>query len=223
MQVVMNYRIPLVIWGENPQFEYGNVGDEGPGASALRQKTNAAIDNKDAAHWLSEGVTEQDLISFQHPTEEELRNAGVEAIFMSHYIRWDSRITKDFALERGMTIRPKGELLGTGGYWDFEQLDDEIPIISHLMKYIKFGYGRATDQACRDIRWGYITREEGLRLAKEYDGHCNPDYIKRYCEYIGITEQEFWKVADSFRNPKIWKNINGKWESQLEYEYETAK
>lgn len=91
-------------------------------------------------------------------------------------------------------------------------MDDEIPVVSHLLKYLKYGYGRATDQACRDIRWGYITREEGLRLVKKYDGHCNPDYIKRYCNYIGITIEEFWKVADSFRGPNIWKKVNGKWQ-----------
>jgi len=60
-------------------------------------------------------------------------------------------------------------------------------------------------------------------LAREYDGHCNPDYIKRYCEYIGITVEEFWKVANSFRNPKIWKKVNGKWELDLDYDMETEQ
>jgi len=219
MQVAMNYKIPLVIWGENPQYEYGNKG-EGLGASAAKQKTCCALNNQDADYWCIKGVTPQDLISFQHPAEDELKNAGVISIYISYYVRFDSRKNAKFAIERGLSIRPKNELLGTGGYWESEQLDDEIPVVSHLLKYIKFGYGRATDQACRDIRWGYITREEGLRLAKKYDGHCNPDYIKRHCSYIGITIKEFWKVADSFRNPNIWKKVNGKW--QLKFQEENA-
>lgn len=222
MHVAINYAIPLVIWGENPQFEYGNEG-EGLAGSAAQQKTCCALSNQGAAHWVGDGVTLQDLISFQHPTENELKAAGVTAIYLSYYIRWDSHNTRDFAVERGLSIRPTRELLGTGGYWNFEQLDDEIPIISHLLKYLKYGYGRATDQACRDIRWGYITREEGLRLAQEYDGHCNPDYIRRYCDYIGTTEQEFWRVADSFRNSDIWEQVDGKWKLNLEYVHVAAE
>lgn len=218
MRIAMNYGIPLVVWGENPQFEYGNEG-EGLAASAARQKSCCALSSQDATHWVKEDVTPEDLVSFQHPTEDELGKAGVKAIYLSYYIKFDSRKIGEFAIKRGLTIRPKHEVPGTGGYWDFEQLDDEIPIVSHLFKYLKYGYGRATDQACRDIRWGYITRDEGLKLAQKYDGHCNPDYIKRYCDYIGITVEEFWRVADSFRNPDIWKKVNGIWELGLEYAY----
>ena len=211
MRVAMNYAIPLVIWGENPQFEYGNEGDVDKGASAAKQKDIAALAGQNANVWIDEGITKKDLVAFQHPTEEELRKSGVTAVYLSYYIYWDSRETASFAVKHGLTTRPKHELLGTGGYWDFEQLDDEIPIISHLLKYIKYGYGRATDQACRDIREGHITREQGLKLADEYDGHCNADYIRQYCDYIGITEEEFWRIADSFRNKNIWKKQNTKW------------
>ena len=205
MRVAINYKIPLVFWGENPQFEYGNEGDVSKGASAAKQKSCCALSGQDANVWAGKGIIEKDLISFQHPTEKELKNAGITAVYLSYYVHWDSRKTAEFAIKRGLTTRPKNEVLGTGGYWDFEQLDDEIPIISHLLKYVKYGYGRATDQACRDIRGGYITREKGLKLAKKYDGHCNPDYIKRYCDYIGITKKKFWQIANIFRNKKIWK------------------
>jgi N-acetyl sugar amidotransferase len=195
MQVAINYKIPLVIWGEDPQMDYGN-----PGASGADDQSNHdALKGQTAAHWLSENITEEDLIPYQHPTQAELKAAGVRVIYLSHYIPFEAQRNAKIAIEHGLTIRPAADVKGTGGYWDFEQLDDEIPILSHLLKYIKFGYGRATDQACRDIRWGYITREVGLRLAAEYDGKCNPDYIKRYCKYIGISESEFWNIANSFK------------------------
>lgn len=198
MRVAINNNIPLVFWGENPQFEYGNVG-KGQGASANSQKYCAALEGKDANHWISEGITQQDLLSFQHPSEEELEHAGITSVYLSHYVYWDSRKIAEFAIKNGLTIRPENELMGTGGYWDFEQLDDEIPIISHLLKYLKYGYGRATDQACRDIRAGHITRQEGLKLAEKYDGHIDPEYIRNYCNYIGITIREFWDIAETFK------------------------
>ena len=198
MQVAINYKIPLVIWGEDSAFEYGNIGEDTKG-SASKQKDYSAINGRDAKELCNGLITENDLLSFQHPTKKELEKARVKSIFLSYYVNWNSRVTADFALKQGLTIRTPDELEGTGGYWDFEQLDDEIPIISHLMKYIKFGFGRATDQACRDIRNGHITREEGLKLAKKYDGKCNPEYIRRYCDYIGITVREFWDITEKWK------------------------
>jgi len=195
MQVAINYEIPLVIWGEDPQHDYGN-----PGASGADDQANHdALRGQRADHWASENISEEDLIAYQHPSKAALDQAGVKVIYLSSYIPFEAQRNAKIAIDHGLTIRPDSELEGTGGYWNFEQLDDEIPIISHLLKFIKYGYGRATDQVCRDIRWGYITREEGLALAKKYDGKCNPDYIKRYCEFVGISEDEFWKLAKKWQ------------------------
>ena len=160
--LAINYKVPLVFWNENALFEYGNVGDEGPGGSANRLKTCSALKNQDADFWVRDDITLQDLASYQHPTEEELNKAGVKAIFIGHYIRFDSRKIGKFAIEKGLTVRPKNELVGSGAYRDFEQLDDETSVISHLLKYIKYGYGMATDHACRDIRWCYIFVSSGF-------------------------------------------------------------
>lgn len=200
--------IPFVLWGEGAQH-YGNVGTH-KGGSAAVQKDCAALAGANASHWLGDGVAESDLISFQHPSEEEIEDAGVEAMYLSHYIRWDSRMTGAFAVMRGLEIRPDYEIWKSGGYWPFEQLDDEGPIVSHLLKHIKFGYGRATDQACRDIRMGYITREEGLQLAKMFDGLIAPEYLQRYCDYLRITTDEFWAIANKWRGD-MWEAIDGEW------------
>lgn len=199
VRVAMQYKIPLIIWGENTQLMYGNPGGS---EDASEQKNIGGLWGRDATHWLCEGVREKDLISFQHPTSQEIKDAGVKAIYLGDYIQWDSRKVAEFAIEHGMETRPDEELLGTGGFWPFEQLDDEFPVIGHNIKFQKFGYGRATDQACRDIRCGYIDREEGFGLARKYDGQLNPYYVERFCKYIGITEREFYMVCESFyRNP----------------------
>ena len=45
----------------------------------------------------------------------------------------------------------------------FQDLDDRYENGAHdYLKYIKFGYSRATDHACKDIRTGYLSREEGI-------------------------------------------------------------
>jgi len=217
MQVAINYKIPLVTLGENALFEYGNKGDDHDAFAAQRRDINV-MNNQGADHWVSPGITFDKLLSYKHPNAEEFKEAGVKSIYMSYFVNWDSQQTAEFAIKRGLSVRPPCELKGTGGYWDFEQLDDEIPVISHLLKYLKFGFGRATDQACRDLRAGHINREQALYLAKKYDGHCDLDYIRRFCDYIGITIEEFWKVADSFRDPKVWQKQGDQWKLKLKYE-----
>jgi len=213
-RVAIQYNVGLIMWAENPQQIYGNPGNV---KDASEQRNIGGLWGRPAKHWVWEGVTEQDLISFEHPEPEEIKEANVKAIYLSDYEKWDSRIVAKFAIEHGLEVRPdeegigigpkfkpeyERELLGTGGYWNFEQLDDESPIIGHYLKWQKFGYGRATDHACRDIRCGYITREQGLVLAHKYDGCLNPEYIERFCRYIDITNEEFHRVCRTFyRNP----------------------
>lgn len=200
VRMALQFKIPLIFWAEDPQFEYGNPGKVD---DAYDQRFIAGLWGRPASHWACKGVPESSLIPFEHPTASEMINGGLEAIYMSRYVRWDSRKIAHFAIEKGLEARDNDiEILGTGGYWKFEQLDDETPVIGHYLKYIKFGYGRATDQACRDIRLGYRTRDEGLALAKEYDGHISPDYINRFCRYISITKSEFNRICETFRGKK---------------------
>jgi len=196
VRMAIQYKIPLIFWAEDPQFEYGNSGDV---KDASEQRNIAGLWGRPAGHWACEGVLDSDLIPFEHPTASQIKKAGLKAIYMSHYVRWDSRKIAEFAIKHGMETRPEHELEGTGGYWDFEQLDDETPIIGHYLKYIKFGYGRATDQACRDIRLGYITRKQGLELAQQYDGCMEYYYKLRFCEYIDISIKEFNQICETFR------------------------
>ena len=199
VRVALQYKIPLIFWAEDPQFEYGNPGEVD---DACDQRNIAGLWGRPASHWACKGVPESSLIPFEHPTATEMINSGLEAIYMSRYVRWDSHRIACFAISYGMEKRPFSELKGTGGYWDFEQLDDETPVIGHYLKYIKFGYGRATDQACRDIRLGYVTREQGEEYAKNYDGNIDLGYIDRFCKYIDITYKEFNRICETFRGKK---------------------
>jgi len=199
VKMAMKFKIPLIFWAEDPQFEYGNPGDV---KGADEQRNIAGLWGRPASHWICEGVEEKDLNMFEHPTAEQISRAGVEAIYMSRYVRWNSRKIANYAVCHGLEVRPFSELDGTGGYWDFEQLDDETPIIGHYLKWLKFGYGRATDQACRDIRLGYCTRKQGLQYAEWHDGKIDLGYIDRFCKYIKIPFNEFNEVCEKFRGKK---------------------
>lgn len=210
-QTAIAFKIPLIFFGENPTLEYGDDEKMGSGGSANRLKESCTLEGLDAKDiWLCEGLTEKDLIPYQHPSETGLSQAGVQSIFLGYYIPWDERKQAEFAKERGLTVK-SGDLHRFGSYTDYDNLDDDVQVISDLLKYYKFGFGRATDRACLDIRHGYISRKEAILLVLEYDGQCGEEFIERFCKFIDISTKSFREIADSFRNPGIWKNVNGKW------------
>ena len=78
-------------------------------------------------------------------------------------------------------------------------------------KYVKFGYGRATDHVCRDVRNGTLARVDGISLIRQYD-HVVPSDLVRWLDYVGMTRTEFEQTADLFRDPRVWvQNEYGHW------------
>ena len=82
--------------------------------------------------------------------------------------------------------------------------------IHDYMKFIKFGYGRATDHVCKDIRDGQIDRDEGIDIINKMD-HVKPIDLNRWLEYVDMTEDEFDQIADKFRDPSVWQKNQGIW------------
>ena len=98
---------------------------------------------------------------------------------------------------------------------DSAQLDTDLTQVNQLLKFIKFGFGQCMDHACYDILEGLLNREEAIELVKKYDGKCSSDYIEKFCNYIGITTQEFWTTAEKFRGNMWKKNDNGEWKNSV--------
>jgi hypothetical protein len=82
------------------------------------------------------------------------------------------------------------------------------------LKYLKFGYGRATDDASMEIRHGRMTREEGMAMVKHYDAR-EPSTLQTYCDFLGITKQQFYEWVEPMRDANLWrKNAGGEWQPQ---------
>ena len=96
-------------------------------------------------------------------------------------------------------------------YRKMSNLDDRYENGIHdLLKFVKFGYGRGSDHASKDIRTGYMSREEGIEMVKKYDHVVSSD-LNYWLNYVDMTEQEFWEIADTFRDPRVWWIENGEW------------
>ncbi len=208
VRMAVQFKIPFIIWGENSQDEYG-----GPAAAAQ----NSVLDRR----WLEEfggllglrvtdmvgldGITEQDMLPYTYPSDQELKEVGVTGIFLGYYLPWDGIVNALLSQAFGMETYPfpiEGTMLS------YDKMDNHQHGIHDYFKFLKFGFARATDQACLHIRRGRITREDGLEIVKQRDGKFPWTYLgkplKDILDPLGLSVEEFVKICDRFTNKKIF-------------------
>lgn len=204
IRVAVQYRIPLVIWGENSQFEYG-----GP---ASKRNSNCLDKN-----WLEqfqmlgcrisdlyeEGFEKRDLIAFEYPSDRELKDVGVTGLFLGYYLKWEAFNHVQTMIDLGWNANPDGPV--EGAYYNYENLDCKwVGGLHDYMKFLKYGYGRATDQLCIEIRHGRINRDKAIRAVRDYEGKMPRKYLADFLKFVGCTEKEFYDTLDKFTNRKIF-------------------
>lgn len=209
VRTAVQYKIPLIVWGENPQNEYG-----GPAA--------ASQDNVLTRRWLEEfggllglrvsdlvgqeGLEQRNLIPFTYPSDKDLRAVGVTGIFLGHYIPWDGYANALLAQAHGLTTFNQTV---EGSIVSYENLDNHQTGIHDYFKFLKFGFGRATDIACLHVRRGRITREDALDLVRKHDGKFPWTYLGKPLQEIldplDISQDEFIRICDRFTNKKLFR------------------
>ncbi|WP_081325198.1 N-acetyl sugar amidotransferase, partial [Vibrio cyclitrophicus] len=209
IQVAVEKNIPLIIWGENSQHEYG-----GPAAAA----ENNVLDRR----WLEEfggmlgmritdligqdDITRRDLIPYFYPSDEELKRVGVTGIFLGYYFPWDGYNNTLVAQAYGFESYPTPT---EGSFVNYENLDNYYHRVHDYFKYIKYGFGRATDQANNHIRRGRLDRRDIVDFLKDNDGNYPDVYLGRsldsVLEEIDMSKDEFDEICDRFTNKKLFK------------------
>lgn len=206
------FDIPLVIQGENPGETLGVSETTGTDGNALNADLQNTIKVDPLEEYFSDEISRNDLFLYRYDKQKMIEK-GIKGIWLSHYVKeWSQPHNAAFSMNYGLKIRPVTvDPYELGTYRLYSQLDGAMLEVNQLFKYIKFGFGQATDHVCYDIREGLISRDEGIFLVKELDGGCGEKFIKDFCKYIDITEEEFWNHANKFRG-KMWKQgADGKW------------
>lgn len=209
IRAAVQYNVPLLVWGENSQNEYG-----GPAAAA----ENSTLTRR----WLEEfggllgmrvsdltetyGIEQRHLLPYQYPSDEELQRVGVTGLFLGHYIPWDGLSNTLIAQANGFT---SFDTAIEGSMVNYENLDNNQTGIHDYFKFLKFGFARATDIACLHVRRGRITRDDAVEIVKARDGRFPWTYLGKSLEDIldplDMSVDEFIKISDRFTNKKIFK------------------
>ncbi len=203
----VKFNIPLIIWGENSQMEYG-----GPDLNSIQsnvlnrrwlEEFGGLLGNRIEDMIGVKNITEKELTPYFYPTDEDIERVGVTGLFLGSYFFWDARKQLEIVKKHGFKIKEDGPLEGT--YTNYENLDERLVGLHDYLKYVKYGFGRATDHVCIDIRNKRMTRQEGVEKVMEFDGKYPHFGVKSFIEYSGISKKEIDEVIDSFTNPILFK------------------
>ena len=211
--VAVKYNIPLIIYGEHGFMDLGGMHSYNDYVEFTQryrlEHLLRGYDWYDMIDDETDPISEKEILSFKFPSDDEIKRVGVRGVFIANYVEWSGNNNAKIAKEYGFK---EAEEPFDRTYRTISNLDDMHENGIHdYMKYIKFGYGRATDHVCKDIRDGIMTREEGIEIVKKMD-HVKPKDLYRWLEYVDMTEEEFDRIADTFRDPRVWeKDENGQW------------
>lgn len=210
-RTAVNYGIPLVFYGENGEIEYGGSSrnEEKPG-QPIEDFNSYYFSGLPAEEFQKHGISDKDLIAYRMPTLDEMKRVGLEMHWFGYYHKWVPQENYYYATENAkFQSNPDGRSEGT--YSKYSSLDDKIDGFHFYLSYIKFGLGRATRDACQEIRSGHITREEGVALVQKFDGEFPSKWYKEFLEYTELTDKRFWEIIDGFRADHLWEKRDGVW------------
>lgn len=209
VRAAVQFGVPLIVWGENPQNEYG-----GPAAASENNVLNR--------RWLEEfggllglrvsdlagmdGIEKRQLLPYTYPTDDALQRVGVTGIFLGYYLPWDGYSNALLAQAHGFTTY---HTTIEGSVVNYENLDNYQTGVHDYFKFLKFGFGRATDIACLHLRRGRLTRQDAVELIKKHDGRFPWTYLgkplARILEPLEMSVDEFIQVCDKFTNKKLFR------------------
>jgi len=206
-----NFNIPLIIQGENAALTLGTVGKQEPTGDAFSVIQMDTLRGGDTKKLIDDEpeISLDDVFFYQIPSIDKMREKNIRAMFLQYYTpEWSQVGNADFAIARGLMGRTTEDLHDIGRYRRYTAIDSDMQIVNQMLKYLKFGFGFATDEACYDIREGRLTREDAIWYVNEYDGKCGEQYIDMACKYLSVTKEDFWGVVDKFVNKKLFTRVD---------------
>lgn len=207
-QIAIKYGIKLILWGENPGLQLGDMktlGRTGYDGNSLRYMNTLSS----GLDWMLEcGFSKAELVSYVYPGTAEFEKHDLQIVYLGWFLGdWSLVNNAAYACGYGIEIRTDG-VEKTGDLYGVTALDEDFTPINQLIKYYKFGFGRVTDYVNEEIRLGRISRDEGIMLVEKYDDARDEKYIKDYCDYLAISVDDFWEKVRTSANKTLFSVEN---------------
>lgn len=197
VQVAVRFKIPLIIWGAHQGIEQVGMFSHTDEVEMTRKyRKDHDLMGYEAEDLIGQGgIAERDIELYKYPHDKEIEKVGVRGIYLGNYIPWDTKAQHEAMIkEYGYETLEQTRTFDTYNDVDCFHYSD----IHDYIKFVKWGYGKASDHASREIRWGRLTREEGIELVKQYE-HKEPRTLQLFLDWLGMSRDEFDAQIEKYR------------------------
>lgn len=222
VQIAVKLKIPLIVWGVHQGIDqvgmFSHLDEVEMTRKYRKEHDLMGFESEDLINDF-DNITESDVLPFHYPKNKELEQVGVRGIYLNNYIRWDSRaqhedMIRKYGYETALQTRTF-DTYNDIDCWNYSDVHDYI-------KWLKHGYGKVLDHACREIRLNKMSREKGVELVNKYQSR-EPQNLQLFLDWLGIKEDAFHYIVDQHRNLNIWeRDKNWNWKMRQDF-YQVLK
>ena len=206
--------IGLIFYGEDGEVEYGGSTetDKNPIYDVHYMKKIYLEGGYDTVLKRS-GLPEKDLYFFRFPTDEELSESPIEITHWSYFENWDPY--RNYLVAKAHCGLQDAEGSNVGTFTNFAQNDQALYALHTYLMYLKFGFGRANQDACIEVRRGAMDRQQAANLVRLYDGQYPHDFLPTYLDYYQMSQAEFDAALDRWANQELFEKVGGYWQPRF--------
>jgi len=203
VKMAVRLKIPLIIWGAHQGIDqvgmYSHFDEVEMTRKYRKEHDLMGYEAEDLINNF-DNVREDDVAEFIYPDNLEIEKVGIRGIYLNNYLRWDSRSQHEkmlrlYKYETNKQVRTF-DSYNDVDCWNYSDTHD-------YLKYLKHGFGKVVDHACREIRLHHMTRNQGITLIKKYQA-IGPKNLTLFLDWIGMTRNSFFYIVDQHRNKNLW-------------------
>lgn len=214
IRAASSFGIGLIFYGEDGEVEYG-------GSTETSKKPIYDVNYQKKVYLeggyekvlKSSGLAESQLYFFRFPDDGELKKNPIQLTHWSYFENWDPY--RNYLIAKEHCGLKEAEDSNAGTFTNFSQNDQALYALHTYLMYLKFGFGRANQDACIEVRRGAMDRQQAVNLVRLYDGHYPEEFMGQYLEYYQMTQSEFDAVLDRYANQALFEKANGRWKPKF--------
>ncbi len=208
--IAHQFGINLIFYGEDGEVEYGGS----------KESSNNPIYSIDYMKRIyleggydnvlsKSGLSKSELAFFTFPEINPNESNQIKITHWSYYEAWDPY--QNYLVAKKHCGLMESDTSNVGTFTNFSQNDQALYSLHTYLMYLKFGFGRANQDACIEIRRGAMDREQALQLVQLYDGAYPEHFQQLYLDYFEMTLSEFENVLDKWVNKELFEKIDNRW------------
>ena len=218
IRTAVKFKIGLIFYGEDGEVEYG-------GSTETKNHSLISLEYQKKV-WFEAGYEsvlnqlpvklKKDAVFWRFPSDQEIEDVKLHTATWSYFEDWDPY--RNYLVAKEFCGLQEMDITNQGTFTNFAQNDQALYALHCYLMYLKFGFGRALQDAGIEIRRGAMTRNQAINLVKLYDGHYPEEFLETYLKYYEMSQDQFDLVLDRWVNKELFVKENRRWEPTFEIE-----